>query len=704
MSTFSADNFDSAFRDQQTIMLEAGALDAQLGDEPKATMSGGVLLRQGDKLAGADVARYDPENMALILEGSVRYEALGTLVASDVAEFAYATGRIRFEGAEFSLGANNSRGEAEAFEINQDGRVELDEVSYTTCPPGSNDWLLEAGEINLDTNSGVGTARKVKLRFQGIPILYAPYFSFPISDQRKTGVLTPELGSSSRSGTELRIPYYWNIAPSYDATITPRYMSDRGLQLQTEFRYLTESIEGAANVQYMANDQRTQESRYLLGLNQTSFFGKGWRNLIDITQVSDNQYYEDLGGSLSVSSITQLDRHISFDFFTDTLSLFGQIQDYQTLDDEIMPDQEPYRRLPQLLASGSWPNQPLGLRYGFDGELVNFDRDFGVTGWRLNLAPQVDIPFSGPGWFATPAVAFDYTQYELSNTLPGAPTDPTRALPISSFDTGFVFERAIKSGRRDRVQTIEPRLLYVHIPYRDQDDLPVFDTIIPNLNLVQLYRKNRFLGIDRISDTDQVSVGITTRILALDSGAELMSATIGQIRYLSERGVTLPGDSAPTDETSDYVAELRFQLYKHLDLDFGHQWGNKDVGTTQSEARLQYRPARNKLLNLSYRYRHQSLETGDVSVSWPMGASWNFVGRYNYSFRDDTVLEQFVGFEYESCCWGIRFLAREHISTRDGTQDSSFGLQLVLKGMSSVGTAADKMIERGILGYSADYW
>ena len=176
MSTFSADNFDSAFRDQQTIMLEAGALDAQLGDEPKATMSGGVLLRQGDKLAGADVARYDPENMALILEGSVRYEALGTLVASDVAEFAYATGRIRFEGAEFSLGANNSRGEAEAFEINQDGRVELDEVSYTTCPPGSNDWLLEAGEINLDTNSGVGTARKVKLGDSASPLTSPPYF------------------------------------------------------------------------------------------------------------------------------------------------------------------------------------------------------------------------------------------------------------------------------------------------------------------------------------------------------------------------------------------------------------------------------------------------------------------------------------------------------------------------------------------------
>ena len=704
LSTFSGNSFDSSLRDTQTIQLEAGELTAQLNPEPSASMTGGVVLRQGDKLAGADSARYDPVEKALFMEGSVRYEELGTLIASDSAEFAYATGRIRFEGAEFFLGGNNSRGQAAAFEINQNGRIELDEVSYTTCPPGSNDWLLEASDIDLDTGTGVGTARGVKLRFQGVPILWVPKLSFPISDARKTGVLTPEIGSSSRSGTEIRIPYYWNIAPNYDATFTPNLMSDRGLQLLTEFRYLTESIEGELNVDYLANDDQTNEARTLLSMQQKMLFARGWRNLINIVDVSDNQYFEDLGGSLSTASITQLDRHVSFDYHTDTWSFFGQVQDFQTLDDAIAPIDKPYRRLPQLFASGSWPDRALGLHYGLEGELVNFDRAIGVTGWRLNVVPEVDLPITGAGWFIKPAVALDYTSYELSNTGLDQPSSPSRTLPISSIDTGMILERAMKSGKGNRIQTLEPRLLFVHVPFEDQDDLPVFDTLVPDLNLVQLFRKNRFLGVDRISDTDQASLGITSRILDLDSGEELLSVTIGQVRYLSSSGVTLPGESAPTDSTSDYVTELRFLLYDHLNFDLGHQWNSKNSSATQSEARLQYRPSGNKIVNLAYRFRRDALETGDVSMSWPVGKSWNLVGRYNYSFRDKEVLEQFYGLEYESCCWGIRFIAREYISTRDGTQDTSFGLQLVLKGMSSVGTSADKMLERGILGYSADYW
>ena len=245
-------------------------------------------------------------------------------------------------------------------------------------------------------------------------------------------------------------------------------------------------------------------------------------------------------------------------------------------------------------------------------------------------------------------------------------------------------------------------MLYVNIPYRAQDELPVFDTIQPDLNLVQLYRKNRFLGSDRIGDTEQISVGVTSRILDIGTGRELMTATIGQTHYFGDRLVTLPGVPASTLERSDYIAELRFLLFKNVNFDFGHQWGTGDSGTTKSEARLQYRPADNKIVNLAYRFRRDSLEQGDLSWSWPVARHWNFVGRYNFSFRDQEALEQFFGLEYESCCWGLRLVSRRHISTRDGTRDSSFGLQLVLKGMTSVGTAADKLLERGILGYSAD--
>ncbi len=687
--------------DSEAIQFEAGQIDAQLGDKLSATMSGGVLVQQGERFAGADSATYDPETMALRLEGGVRYEDPGTQIKSDSAEFSYSSGHIRFEGAEFKLSDGRARGTASALEINQQGRLELDDVNYTTCPPGSNDWSLEAADINLDTASGSGTARGVALRFQGVPILYTPYLSFPIGDARKSGILTPEFGSAGRSGRALSVPYYWNIAPNYDATFTPRLLTDRGLQVQSEFRYITPRHDGILQFDYLPNDSLIDSDRHSLAVKHRTRFANGWRNVIDYRDTSDSRYFEDLGGSLSISSITHLNRSVQFDYHGEHLTVLGRFQEYQTIDETILPTDQPYRRLPQIRVNGSWPNQPLGLRYGFDGELVYFDRNVGVTGWRLHAAPQVELPIENSGWFITPGAVLEHTAYELENLAPGQAEDPSRTLPIASLDTGMILERSVRSSR-GWIQTLEPRVLYVHIPHREQSDLPVFDTIVPDLNLVQLYRKNRFLGVDRIADTDQLSIGITSRILNVSNGKELVTATIGQALYLSKQGVSLPGQPITLSESSDYIAEVRFLLYENLNFDLGYQWGTGESGTTKSEARIQYRPQENKILNLSYRFRKESLEQGDVSWSWPVAKSWNFVGRYNFSFRDNEALEQFFGIEYESCCWGLRLVTRRHISSRDGTRDSSFGLQLVLKGMTSVGTKADRLLEHGILGYSRD--
>ncbi len=611
----------------ETILFELGSVDIQLGDIPTASMTGGVLLRRDDKLAAAEAARYDPDQRALFLEGGVRYEDPGTLVLSHLAEFGYGTGRIRFEGAEFSLGSGNAHGTADALEINENGTLSLGGVEYTTCPPGSEDWLLQGKSIVLDTREGVGTAKNMRLRFKGVPILYLPYISFPISDARKSGILTPEIGSSGRSGNEISVPYYWNIAPNYDATITPRLLTSRGLQLETSFRYLTKRNEGSITADYLSNDSVVDDSRHQLRFDHRTLWGNGWRNLINFREVSDSQYFEDLGGSLSISSITHLDRHVSFDYYAENLSFFAQAQDYQTIDDAILPVDEPYRRLPQVLVNARWPAK--FFKFSIDSELVNFDRDVGVTGWRFNATPSIEVPLTRPGMFFTPAVALDYTQYDLSNTLPGADTEPSRTVPITSVDTGLVLERMMSGA--NRIQTIEPRLLYVNIPYRDQDNMPVFDTITPDINLVQLYRKNRFLGGDRIGDTEQVSFGVTTRILDLDTGREMMTATIGQTRYFSDRDVALPGMPVSTFETSDYVAQLRFALLRNVNFDLGHQWGTGDNGTTKSEARLQYRPASNKVLNLAYRYRRNSLEQGDLSLSWPRSTRCTFFPRYTFS-------------------------------------------------------------------------
>jgi LPS-assembly protein len=687
--------------ESETFEFEVGNVEAGVGDDPTMRMTGGVLVRRGNRLAGAENATYDPQAQSLRLDGGVRYEDPDAEISSESAELAYESGHLRFEAAQFQLGQNNSRGAADLLQILEDGTVSLGGVRYTTCPPESEDWMLEADDIDLDTREGTGTARNVKLRFQGVPILYSPWLSFPITDARKSGVLTPELGSAGRSGNELRLPWYWNIADNYDATITPRLLSDRGLQIGSEFRYLTQRMDGIAQFEYLADDNLVNRNRHLVNFNHRMLFENGWRNRIDFRQASDSNYFEDLGGSLSTSSITHLNRSVMFDFYGEHWTLFGRLQDYQTIDNAIVPADEPYRRLPQLAASGSWPDGALGMRYGFDGELVYFDRDVGVTGWRLDVAPQIEWPLEQSGWFITPGAVLEHTRYLLGDTEPGQRDEPSRTVPIASLDAGMILERSMNSSG-NLIQTLEPRVLYVHVPHRDQGDLPVFDTIVPDLNLVQLYRKNRFLGVDRIADTDQLSVGITSRILENGTGKEIISATIGQALYLSDQEVALPGQQNFTSESSDYIAEVRFPLYQHFNFDLGHQWGTGDDATTQSQARLQYRPESNKILNLAYRFRRDSLEQGDVSWSWPLSQRWNFVGRYNFSFRDEEVLEQFFGLEYESCCWGLRLVSRRHISTRDGTRDSSFGLQLVLKGMTSVGTAADKLLEHGILGYTPD--
>lgn len=688
-----------ASTEDNTIVFETGRFDATAKTPREATLSDGIVLRSGNRLAGADEARLTEADRRILLTGNVRYEDPSIHIRGDSADFAYDSGRIEFIGAEFSV-EGSGRGSSGLLRISETGELEIGAANYTTCPPGSEDWMLKAKSIRMDTRAGVGTAQGVRLRFKGVQLLYAPYLSFPLSDARKSGLLAPEIGRAGRSGNEIRLPWYWNIAPNYDATLTGRLLTNRGFQGQAEFRYLTRQHEGEVSFALLPEDSLVNRSRHLFDFDHQSLFSSGWRSRVDIRDVSDSQYFEDLGGSLSVSSLTHLNRSVEFDFYNDTWDMLARFQDYQTLDEAIAPENDPYRRLPQLAARGRWPSRFLGADLALDTELVNFDRDVGVTGWRFNVAPEIEKRFGGPGWFFRPGVRVDHTRYELSDTLPGDENSLTRSLPIASVDTGVILERSL-DNRSDWLQTIEPRMLYVHIPHREQSALPVFDTIQPDLNLVQLFRRDRLLGKDRIADTDQLSIGITSRLLDVGTGRELVTATIGQALYLSDTGVDLPGQNTFSGRSSDYIAEVRFLLYDNINFDFGHQWGTGDSGTTQSEARLQYRPADNKVFNIAYRYRRDSLEQGDVSWSWPISRRWNFVGRYNYSLRDREALEQFVGFEYESCCWGLRLVSRRHISTRDGTRDTSFGLQLVLKGLSSVGSQADKLLERGILGYSA---
>ena len=678
--------------DEPLDITARGRID--VGNNDQAEFSGGVEIHYRGATFSADRATLNGRQVNI--GGQVTYTDPDVKVYGEDAEVDRDAETIRFTGAGFDVPSRPARGSADEIVIQSDSKVSLLRVLFTTCPVDNTAWELHAKDITLDVNGGVGTARGVKLKFKGVPILYAPYFSFPINDQRKSGFLTPSVSDRDRTGFDVTIPYYLNIAPNYDLTLEPRYMSKRGTQLGTQFRYLTPRSGGQLDFDYLPNDDEVGATRSYVNYRHRSMFGDGWQILTGIEEVSDDMYFEDLGSGIGVTSQTHLNRYVDFGYFAPYWSVITRLQDYQTIDALLTEDQYPYRRLPQMLFNGRW----LGRRLTFDSktEVVDFDRDVGVTGWRLDSTQELSVRFAHSGMYVTPAVAWRQTNYSLDNVAPGDEDKFSRGLPVASIDSGMRFER--EAGKDDAwIQTLEPRLLYVHVPFVDQTNLPVFDTILPDFNLVQLFRKYRYVGPDRITDTDQLSFGVTTRLINAEDGRERLTATFGQTRYLNAQHVSLP-DATPNDaNASDYVAEMSFAFSTMWNLDVGYQWNSDTDTTARAETRFEYRPRDDRLFGFGYRYRRGTLEQGDLSVVWPAAEHWRIIGRYSYSLLEEEPLEQFVGWEYEACCWRFRVVGRRYVSSRTGEVDRSISLQLELKGLSQGASSPEQLLDRGILGY-----
>jgi LPS-assembly protein len=681
---------------EQPIEISATRID--VGADSEVEFSGEVEIRLPDGTVTAQSASMADGDVDVL--GRVNFVGSDVTVYGEDAHYDDETETISFTGAGFDLPKRPARGSADQIEVTlSDSRVSLANVLFTTCPADNVAWELSARNIALDVNGGVGTARGVKLDFKGVPILYAPYFTFPINDQRKSGFLTPDVSRRDRTGFDLIVPYYLNLAPNYDLTLEPRYMSERGTQVRSDFRYLLPRSEGEFGFEYLPDDNETETARRYVNLQHESLFGARdqWQVLAGIEEVSDDTYFEDLGSSLSVTSQTHLNRFVDLNFFAPNWSLLTRFQNYQTIDTVLTDVERPYERVPQMVFGGRW----LGRLIMFDSntELVNFDRNVGTTGWRLDSTQEVSLRFARAGMFLTPAIALRQTNYWIDDPAPGEDDLLTRGLPIGSLDMGMKFERNTTRGRRAWVQTLEPRLLYVRVPFEDQSNLPVFDTILPDFNLIQLFRKYQFVGPDRVADTDQLSFGVTTRLVDAENGRERLTATLGQTRYLNPQLVALPG-AAPTDtDASDYVAEVGIGVRDSWALDLGYQWNSETSSTARTETRLEFRPKDDRLFGIGYRYRRGSLEQGDVSLVWPVAQRWRIIGRYSYSFLDKERLEDFFGWEYEACCWRLRMVNRNYVSRRTGETDSSISLQLELKGLSQRVTAPDDLLDRGILGY-----
>jgi LPS-assembly protein len=665
------------------------------GESEEAEFSNEVQIRTPDGTITAESATFDQNNVAVA--GRVTFEGRDVKVFGEDAQFDREAETMQFSAAGFDLPQRPARGSAEQIMINpKESKMSLAKVLFTTCPVNDTDWELHARDVRFDTEAGLGTAHGVKLDFKGVPILYAPYFTFPIDDQRKSGFLTPDIGQRDKTGFDLSVPYYLNLAPNYDLTLEPRYMSKRGVQLRNEFRYLMPKSVGQIDYEYLPNDDEFNDSRSYVNFQHDSLFTDNWRLRTGIEEVSDDFYFEDLGSSLAVTSQTHLNRFVDLGYYAPYWSLLTRLQNYQTIDPVLTDEERPYERLPQMMFAGRW----LGRLFGFDSttELVNFDRNVGVTGWRLDSTQEASLRFARSGMYLTPAVALRHTGYWLDDgrLTPGADDTPTRNLPISSVDAGMKFERS--SGRdKSWMQTLEPRMLYVHVPFEDQTDLPVFDTILPDFNLVQLFRKYQFVGPDRIADTSQLALGVTTRLID-EEGVERLTATLGQTRYRDEQHVSLPGTTPNESNASDYVAEMSIGR-EIWNLDVGYQWNSSTEKTARAETRFEIRPQDDRLFGFGYRYRPGFIEQGDISVVWPAADKWRVIGRYSYSFLEDEPLEQFVGWEYEACCWRFRMIGRRYVSRTTGEQDSAISIQLELKGLSQGAPTPEELLDRGILGY-----
>ncbi len=680
----------------QKIDLQAD--EGTIGVDGKGSLKGNVDVTQGDREIHADEVQYDEKTRAIRTQGAIDYTDPLIHVTGNGGGYSPTEG-AQFKSAQFELRQRSARGSADSMQLTPEGVIDLQGVDFTTCPATDTAWQLRAKSISLDTRNRVGTGRDAQIQFEGVPIIYLPWVSFPLGSERKSGFLFPSIGETSRNGAQLAVPYYWNIAPNADFTFQPVYYSRRGADVGGDLRLLTQSEHSELSWNYLPSDSVFGDSRSRVRLENVTELPDNFRFSVDATNVSDSQYFEDFAQNPEGTSIAFVERRATLSYRDEHWRIDGEAQQYQTIDNTLAETDRPYARVPSLTVSADYGFGPgQRLRYGFDSEIVNFQRDVGVTGWRLDLMPAASLNFDGPGYFVRPAIAWRGTQYQLSDVAPGADRSPSRTLPVASFDTGLLFERDADAWGRKL--TLEPRLLYLYVPYRNQDNLPVFDSAVPDLNLVELFRTNRYVGADRMGDANQVSVGVTSRLLDARDGRQFISATLGQTYYFDTPRVTLPGETPPTGQHSDLVGQLTLSAFKNWNADFGLQWDPATSRSQREEISLQYRPSGEQVVNVAYRFQRDLLEQAEVSAAWPINQHWNAFARGIYSLRDGQTIERFAGFEYRACCWRVKMLARRFVSSRTGEQDWGTYLQLELTGLASVGSAADTFLTEAIRGYA----
>lgn len=673
---------------------------ADLSKKGVTTFHGNVTIQQNNTLLTADKALYKKNEQDIDARGNVKLTKGSLKLSGDSLKMNLKTNLGDIQNAKYHDSSSKAQGKAENITIKSKTELQMNDATYTTCNDPSPAWELSASNINLNNETHQGSASNVVVRFQNIPFLYLPYLRFPIGDERLSGFLFPSFGSSDANGNELYVPYYWNIHPQIDATITPHFMEKRGTQLQSEFRYLTEETNGQFFIDYLPNDSTTQTDRQLFSWQHNQAPRDGWSGGLDINYVSDEFYFDDFGGDLETASQTNIERRADIRYDSENWIFTGRAQGYQTL-----IENEQTKRLPQLNFNTRQTIKPNEINTAFQSELTRFSHSTKEPiGDRLVLQPSISLPLSSAAAYTTFLTSLHYTQYSLDRIEADEKDNPTRSVPIVSIDSGLFFERDSSFNSNPFLHTLEPRLQYLYIPYREQSTLPIFDTATISSDINQLFSSNRFSGADRINDANQITYGLTSRYISLDSGAEVLTATLGQTYQFEDSRVTLEGTPVRKESWSDLQLDVTYQPISSLKINGTLIRNQETREIDQKNIRMQYRTDSQHIFNINYRFQRDTLETREISGIWQVHPQWVLLARKHEDLRQDRELESVYGVQYDSCCWGLRFVKRRYYTDAYPTEpyQDAFFIEFELKGLSSFGQKKqiDSLLNRGILGYS----
>jgi LPS-assembly protein len=660
--------------------------------------SGSVEARQGGQNFFANWLRYDTTLNLVEARGEVRLEQPALLVSGDSLRLDLDDYSGELTQPVYQLTAQPGRGDAEHVDFIDENRFKLQDATYTTCPVDNDDWFLKVADLDIDKTRNVGTARNASLRFLGVPILYTPWMDFSLNDERKTGVLAPTIGTTERSGFDLLVPYYLNLAPNYDATLYPRLLSKRGVQLGGEFRYLLNDVRGENRLEYLPSDNQAGRSRWSAALSNFYRVNANTEAGMLFNRVSDDDYFRDLSNLISITSLSHLNREAWVTTQHANWNAELRAQSFQTLQDSTAaPILEPYARLPQA-RFGMAQTFGSGLEFRLDSEATRFAHPDPTKpeGSRVLAYPTLRMPLTNSFGFLTPQIGWHGTYYALDDSAPEQRI--TRNLPIFSLDSGVTFDRPFRFAGQDYEQTLEPRAYYVFAPFRDQSAIPVFDTALQDFSYAQMFTENQFIGGDRINDANQLTLAVTSRFTEAESGLERLQVTLGQRYYFSAQQVTLPGVAPRTSNATDLLAAVSGQITRDWRIDTAWQFDTQNGTTVRQNLGASYRPAPGRALNFNYRFIDQTTEQVDLSGQWPLGDRWYGMFRYNYSFQDNKLVEGLAGVEYNGGCWAVRAVFQRLATKEDQSTDALF-FQLELNGMGRLGANPLDVLQQSVPGY-----